>query len=202
MLFTRPVLFSLGLAYCGLASAAEPMVPSLHLGIADAQGDFRNEMGTKHAPQGALSLTIPLTGTLAFRPMLSFQAFTTIDNQYAYKSTRYNDLGAEDSRWSAWSLGADCLYRPSGPQGHLYFLAGAYLKIWRQHSFGTYTTRDRVNPTRTYIVNDTNTTDEPAAALGMGYTLHRRISLEGRYVFCIYRGLSYNTLEASVVLTY
>ena len=59
MLFTRPVLFSLGLAYCGLASAAEPMVPSLHLGIADAQGDFRNEMGTKHAPQGALSLTIP-----------------------------------------------------------------------------------------------------------------------------------------------
>ncbi len=199
---TRPMLISLGLACCGLASASEPMVPSLHLGIADAQGDFRNEMGTKHASQGALSLTIPLTGTLAIRPRVAFQAFTTIDNQYAYKSTRYNDLGAEDSRWSAWSLGGDVLYRPSGPRGRLYFLAGAYLKVWREHSFGTYTTSDRVNPTRTYIVNDTSTKDEPAVALGLGYTLHRRVSLESRYVFCIYRGLSYNTLEAAIVLSY
>ncbi len=186
----------------GMLSAAEPMTPGLHLSIADAQGDFRNEMGSKHAPGLGLSLGIPLTRTLAVRPMVSFQSFTTLDYQYAYKSSRYSDLGAESARWSAWTMGADCLYRPGGPTGRLYFLAGAHMKVWRLHSFGTYTTSDRVNPTRTYTVNDASTKDEPALAAGLGWTFLRHVSVESRYVFGSYRGLTYNTLEASLVLTY
>jgi len=198
----RPLLLSCALTVGSLAAAGEPLVPGLHLSLADAQGDFRNEMGTKHAQGAALSLAVPLTGTLTFRPMIAFQAFTTIDNEYAYKSTRYSDLGNESARWSAWSYGGDCLYRPGGPQGRLYFLAGAYMKVWRLHSFGVYTTSDRLNSTRTYSVNDIGTKNEPALAAGLGYTLFRHLSLESRYVFGSYRGLAYNTLEASLVLTY
>lgn len=199
-------MLTLGLG--GDAFAAEPLtatphfVPNLHLVMSVAQGDFREEMGSKHGLGAGLSLTIPLTNTLALRPAVTFQAFPALSNQYVYKSTRYSDRGEEDTRWSAWTYGADCLYRPSGPQGSLYFSAGAYLKIWRLHGYGSYTTADRLNTTRTYIVDDTSTKNEPAVALGLGYTFHRHLSLETRSVFASYRGLSYNTLEAAVVLSY
>ncbi len=202
MPITCPKFILAGLACSGLAFAAEPMVPALHLGVSEAQGDFRNEMGSKHALDAALSLSIPLTRTLALRPLVAFQSFTTLENQYSYKSTRYSDLGSESRRWSAWTFGADCLYRPNGPQGRLYFLAGAAMKVWRLHGFGTYSTSDRVNATRVYKVDDTSTKNEPALAMGLGYTLHRRISLESRMVLGSYRGLSYNTLQAAVVLSY
>jgi hypothetical protein len=197
-----PKFILAGLACCGLALAAEPPVPALHLGVVEAQGDFRNEIGSKHALDTALSLSIPLTRTLAIRPLVAFQGFTTLANQYSYKSTRYSDLGTESKRWSAWTFGADCLYRPSGPQGRFYLLAGAAMKVWRLHSFGTYSTSDRVNPTRIYNVDDTSTKNEPALAVGLGYTLHRRVSLESRMVLGSYRGLSFNTLQAAVVLSY
>lgn len=197
-----PQFLTLGLVCCVCASAASPMVPNLHLGMAVAQGDFRNEMGSTHGLGAALSLTIPLTPTLSVRPMAAFQAFPTLNNQYAYKSTRYSDRGEEETRWSAWSYGADCLYRPSGPEGSLYFTAGAYMKVWRLHSFGTYVSSDRLNATRNYTVDDTSTKNEPSVAMGLGWTFHRHISIETRSVFASYRGLSYNTLEASIVLSY
>ena len=199
---SRPKLLVLGLAGCSLLPAAVPMVPSLHLSLATAQGDFRDEMGSKVGVGAALSLTIPLTSTLSFRPNLSFQSFPTLNSQYTYKSSRYSDRGDEDARWSAWSYGADCLYRPSGPQGSLYFVAGAYLKVWKLHGFGTYTTQDSLNATRSYSVDDTTSKNEPAVAMGLGYTLNRHLSLEARTVLASYRGLSYNTLEMAFVLSY
>lgn len=184
------------------APAATPLVPSLHLNLATAQGDFRNEMGSKVGSGVGLSLTIPMTSTVAFRPMLSFQSFPTLHNQYAYKSTRYSDRGDEDARWNAWSYGADVLYRPRGPQGSLYFVAGAALKVWKVHSFGTYTTQDQLNTTRVYALDDTSTKNEPSVAMGLGYTFCRQVSLEARSVLASYRSLSYNTLEMALVLTY
>lgn len=198
----RPKLLVLGLACCSLLPAAAPMVPSLQLSLATAQGDFRYEMGSKVGVGAALSLTIPLTATLSFRPNLSFQSFPTLNSQYTYKSTRYSDRGDEDARWSAWSYGADCLYRPGGPQGSLYFVAGAYLKVWKLHGFGTYTTQDSLTATRTYAVDDTSSKNEPAVAMGLGYTFNRHLSLEARTVLASYRSLSYNTLEMAFVLSY
>lgn len=197
-----PKMLTLSLACCAFASAASPLVPNLHLGLVVAQGDFRNEMGSAHGLGAALSLTVPLTSTLSVRPMAAFQAFPTLNNQYAYNSARYADRGEEETRWSAWSFGADCLYRPSGPEGSLYFTAGAYMKVWKLHGFGTYSTSDRLNVTRTYTVDDTSTKNEPALAMGLGFTFNRHVSLEARSVFASYRGLSYNTLEASLVLSY
>ena len=195
-------ILALGLLPFAFVSAATPMVPSLHLGLATAQGDFRNEMDSKVGVGAALSLTVPVTSTLSFRPSLSFQAFPTLNNQYTYKSARYSDRGDEETHWSAWSYGADCLYRPGGPQGSLYFLGGAYLKVWKLHGFGTYTTQDSLNSTRTYSVDDTSTKNEPALALGLGYTFNRHLSLETRSVLASYRSLSYNTLEMALVLSY
>ena len=202
MATVRLRILALGLLPYAFVSAATPMVPSLHLGFATAQGDFRNEMGSKTGVGAGLSLAIPVTSTPSFRPGLFFQSFPTLNNQYTYKSTRYSDRGAEDTRWSAWSYGADCLYRPGGSQGSLYFLAGAYLKVWKLHGFGSYTTQDSLNATRTYAVDDTSTKNEPAAALGLGYTINRHISLEARSVLASYRSLSYNTLEMAFVLSY
>ncbi len=198
----RPKLLVLGLAGCSLLPAAVPMVPSLHLSAATAQGDFRDEMGSKVGVGAGLSLTMPLTTTLSFRPKLSFQSFPTLNSQYSYKSTRYSDRGNEEARWSAWSYGADCLYRPNGPQGNLYFVAGAYLKVWKLHDFGTYTTQDSLNATRSYTVDDTSSKNEPALTMGVGYTLNRHLSVEARSVFASYRSLSYNTLEMVFVLSY
>lgn len=198
----RPRILTLCLVCSAFASAAPPMVPNLHLSVAEAQGDFREEMDSKLGLGAALSLTIPMTRTLSLRPMLAFQSFPTLNNQYTYKSTRYSDRGEEETRWSSWSYGADCLYRPSGPEGSLYFTAGAYLKIWRLHGFGTYTTQDSLNATRTYTVNDTSTKNEPAVALGIGYALNRHVGFEARSVFASYRSLSYNTLELALVLSY
>jgi hypothetical protein len=202
MPIARPALFLLGLACSSLLPAAGPMVVGLHLNLAMAQGDFREEMGSKIGLGTGLSLTVPLTTTLSFRPNLSFQTFPTLHSQYAYKSTRYSDRGNEDAHWSAWAYGADCLYRPSGPQGKLYLLGGAYLKVWKLHGFGTYTTQDALNATRTYGVDDTTSKNEPAVTMGLGCTLSRHLSLETRTVFASYRSLSYNTLELSLVLSY
>jgi hypothetical protein len=190
------------LVCAAFAAAAEPVIPALHLSLAEASGDFREEMGSKLGLGAAMSLTVPLTRTFALRPTVAYQSFPTLNNQYAYKSTRYSDRGEEETRWSAWSYGADGLFRPGGPEGSLYFLLGGYLKIWRLHGFGTYTTQDSLNATRTYTVNDTSTKNEPALTLGLGWTLGRHVSVEGRTVVASYRSLSYNTVELSLVLSY
>ena len=193
----------LGLVACAWASAAVPMTLNLQLGAATAQGDFRSEVASKVGFNTAVSLTIPLTATLALRPTLGHQIFPTIDNHYVYKSSRYSDLGDEAAHWSAWSYGADCLYRPNGPEGQLYFVAGAYLKAWKVHSFGTYSTADRLTTSpRIYNVDDTSTKNQPAIAAGLGWTLHRRFSVELRTVLGTYQSLSYNTVEANFVLSW
>lgn len=199
-----PALRSLTVALAALGglAAAEPMAPALHLGMATAQGDFRNEMGNHAAWDLGLSLAVPLTRTLTLRPGASYQAFPTLDNKYAYRSSRYSDVGAESARWSAWTLGTDLLYRPSGPEGRFYFLLGGHMKSWRLHSFGTYTTSDVLNSSRTYTVNDTGTKNEPAVSMGLGWTFNRHLSLEAHSVLASYRGLSYNTLQASAVFSY
>jgi hypothetical protein len=202
MPYVRLDILALGLASCSSLLATTPVVPSLHLGLATAQGDFRNEMGSKVGMDAALSLTIPMTATLAFRPMLSFQSFPTLDSQYTYNSARYSDRGNEDARWSAWSYGADLLYRPRGPEGSLYFLAGVYLKVWKLQSFGSYATQDSLNATRVYSLDDTSTKDEPAVALGLGYSFNRHLSLEARSVLASYRSLAYNTLGMALVISY
>ena len=193
----------LGLSTCAVASAAVPMTLNLQLGAATAQGDFRSEVASKVGVNAALSLTIPLTATLALRPTLGHQIFPTIENHYSFKSTKYSDLGEEAAHWSAWSYGSDCLYRPNGPEGRLYFVAGAYLKAWKLHSFGKYSTADRLTTTtRVYNVDDTSTKNQPAIATGLGWTLHRRFSAELRTVLGTYQSLSYNTVEANFVLSW
>ena len=192
----------LGLACGVVASAASPLVPSLHLTAAEAQGDFREEMGSKVGQGLGLSLTIPLTKTLSLRPSLSYQDFPTLNSQYTYKSSRYSDRGQEISHWSAWSYGADCLYHPSGPEGHFYILTGVALKVWKLHGFGTYSSSTTGNPTRNYSVDDTSSKNEPAVAVGLGFTFNRHISFEARSVLASYRSLSYNTVELALVLSY
>ncbi len=188
---------------CGvLASADAPMVASFHLSLAQAQGDFREEMGSKIGLGAGLSLAVPMTRTLSIRPSLSYQDFPTLNSQYTYKSTRYSDRGQEITHWSAWSYGADCLYRPGGPEDRLYFTAGAILKVWKLHGFGSYTTAVTGGPTRTYSVDDTSSKNEPAVALGLGCTFNRHLSLEARSVLASYRSLSYNTVELVLVLSY
>jgi hypothetical protein len=182
--------------------AAPPLAANFHLGAAIAQGDFREEMGSKVGLGAGLSLTIPLSGSLSLRPICSYQAYPALGNHLTYKSTRYSDVGDETARWSSWSYGVDGLYRPAGPEGRLYLLAGAYLKAWKLHSYGTYSTADRLNATRVYTVNDTSTKNQPAVAAGLGWTFHRRFSVELRSVLGTYQSLSYNTLEASFVLSW
>jgi hypothetical protein len=196
------MILALALSLGAPVTAGSPLVPSLHLTVAAAQGDFREEMGTKLGIGGALSFAIPLTPTLSLRPTLAFQAFPTLNNQYAYKSSRYRDRGEEDTHWSAWSYGADCIYRPGGVGSGAYITAGAYLKAWKLHGFGTYTTQDQLNATRTYSVDDTTTKNEPALAMGLGWTFNRHLGLEARSVFSSYRTFSYNTLELGLVLSY
>jgi hypothetical protein len=197
-----PRILTFGLACCAFAPAATPLVPNLHLGVAWGQGDFKNEIGSKHGLDVGLSLTAPLTTTLSIRPILAFQTFPTMNDQYVYKSSRYSDRGEENTRWNAWSIGADCVFRPQGPEGGIYFLAGAHMKAWGLHGFGTYSTSDRLNATRVYTVDDRRTKNIPGFALGLGYTFVRHVSFESRAVFTSYEGLSYNTLEASLVLSF
>jgi hypothetical protein len=189
-----------GPALCSSILAAQSLVPDLHLSLATAQGDFRNEMGTKVGGGVGLSLPVRISATLALRPMVAYQAFPTLDSQYTYKSSRYADRGDENARWSAWTYGADCLWRPQGTVGHFYFVAGAHLKVWKLHSFGTYTTQDALNATRSYTVDDTTTKNEPSVAMGLGWTVNRHLGVEARSILASYRGLSYNTLELALVL--
>ena len=188
------------LAASGAGWAGEPLAWGLHLGVADAQGDFRNVMGKRAALEAGLSARFDLSPSVSVRPTAEFQRFPVLENGYSYHSTRYNDLGNESSRWSGWSLGADGIYRPGGPSGQVYFLLGAYLKAWRVHSYGSFTSTDKVNGTQTYAVDDTSTKDEPALALGLGYTFSRHAAVETRMTFASYRRQAYNTLHLRLVL--
>lgn len=183
------------------ASAAEPVSWGLMLGAMDAQGDFRQVMGSRLAFEAGLSAGIPLGSTTTLRPILEFQRFPALENGYSYRSTRYTDLGSEQERWSAWSFGADALFRPAGMSLPLYFVAGGHLKLWRLHSYGSFSSTDKVNGTRAYAVDDTDTRNEPALALGMGCTFSRHWALETRMVFANYRKQAYNTLHFRLVLT-
>lgn len=59
-----------------------------------------------------------------------------------------------------------------------------------------------MNGTRTYSVDDTSTSNEPALDMGLGLTLSRYLSLESRMTLASYRKLSYNTLQVGVVVHY
>jgi hypothetical protein len=199
-------------AFLGLAGAAvlaaeaaprtEPLTANLFLAATQAEGEFRDEMGGKWGLGVGFAFTTPLSARFALRPAIQLRYFPTLDHSYRYKTNRYSDRGDEESRWSTWSCGADVIFRPAGPTGRFYAMAGGYVMAWKLHSFGTFTTSDAYNPTRSYSVDDTSTHNQPAVAMGLGFTCNRHLSLETRAVFADYRGLSYNTLEAMVVLSY
>jgi hypothetical protein len=182
--------------------AQAPVTYNLHLGALSAQGDFRSEVGSRLGLDSGLSLTIPLSRRLELRPRISYQLFPVLENNFAYKSTRYSDRGFENAKWSAWSFGADCLFRPSGEGSKLYLLAGLSYKAWKVESYGTFTTQDQLNGTRTFSVDDSSTSNEPALDMGLGLTLSRHFSVESRMTLASYRKLSYNTLQIGVVAHY
>jgi hypothetical protein len=159
-------------------------------------------MGSLTGIDSGLSLTVPLTRRLDLRPRVSFQLFPDLENSFSYKSSRYSDRGFENAKWSAWSFGVDCLFRPGGEQAKLYLLAGLAYKAWRVESYGKFTTQDALNATRTYSVDDTSTSNEPALDLGLGLNLFRHLSLESRITLANYRKLSYNTLQLGIVVHY
>lgn len=198
----RVVCLACGLLSISSAHAASPLIPSLQLTVASAHGDFRDDIGSRVGLGAGLSFTFPLTSHLDLRPSLAFQTFPTLVSHYSYKSTRFSDRGEEDTRWSAWTYGADCIYRPGGGFGGLYTLVGANVKVWRLRSWGSYVTQDQLSGTRNYVLDDTSTKNEPALAMGLGYTFNRHFSLEARSVFSSFRSLSFNTLECSLVLNY
>lgn len=193
---------SLAVLFCAgpAGHSGEPIAYGLHLGVADAQGDFRNVMGSRASIEAGLSARIPFSPKLSLRPTVEFQRFPVLENGYSYRSSRYNDLGTETARWSAWSFGADGILRPEGPSGRVYFLLGAYLKMWRLHSYGSFTSSDKINGTQTYAVDDTSTKDEPALGLGVGWSLTRHAAVETRITFGSYRRQAYNTLHLRLAL--
>jgi hypothetical protein len=128
--------------------------------------------------------------------------FHVLENNFTYKSTRYSDRGFENAKWSAWSFGADCLFHPGGEGSRLYLLAGLSYKAWKVESYGTFTTQDSLNGTRTFTVDDSSTSNEPALDMGLGLTLSRHLSVETRMTLASYRKLSYNTFQVGVVAHY
>jgi hypothetical protein len=195
----RSTLFLAGLCAALPLVAQAPITPDLHLMAVSAQGDFQSAVGSGAGISGGLSLTVPLTPRLAVRPRISYEQFPIVRNNYSYNSARYADRGFENEKWSAWSFGADCLFRPWGERGRFYILSGIFLKSWRLQSAGAYTTQDRLNSTRSYSVNDSSTSNEPGATAGLGFNLARWLSLECRMNLATYRKLSYNTFEAGTV---
>lgn len=194
--FFMPLLF---LAAFSPLRAEESMHVGVQLGTAEAQGDFRNEMNEKRAIDIGIYVSIPVLKSLSIRPTLWFQKFPDLDNSYVYKSSRYSERGGETERWSAWMAGTDLIYHPE-VLGKFHVLLGAYEKAWRLHSFGTYTATDNKGTTRSYGVDDTSTRNSLAAGVGMGWSFNHHVSVEARGVFATYRGLGYNTLEASLAL--
>lgn len=178
--------------------AEAPVSYDLHAAAVKAMGDFQDAVGKSTGFVGAFSITVPLTPRLSVRPRVSREVFPVERNNYAYKSTRFSDVGIENTKWSAWSFGADCLFRPSGEGGRLYVLAGGFLKAWKVQSYGSYVTQDRVNGTSTYTIDDSTTSNQAAAAMGIGYRFHRHWSVETRVVLASYRKLSYNTWETGM----
>ncbi len=183
-------------------TAQTPMTYDVYVGAVTAQGDFRSELGSITGLDAAISITVPLSPRLALRPRISHEIFPILENDYTYKSTRYSDRGFENAKWSAWSYGSDLLFFPSGSQARFYLLTGLYYKSWRVESYGTYTTQDRLNGTRTFSVDDTSTSNEPAVAAGLGLRLFRHVSVESRMTLASYRKLSYNTLHGGVVISF
>ncbi len=183
-------------------AAKEPYSVDVHLGALSALGDFRSEVGSRTGVDTGVSLTVPLWPRLALRPRLSREQFKVVDNNYTYQSTRYSDRGFEAAKWTAWTFGADLLFRPGGERGRLYLLTGAAAKSWRLQSYGTYTTQDRLNTTRTFSVDDSSTSNEPAFHVGLGLDLQRHLGVEARMSLASYRKLSYNTLSVGVVASF
>jgi hypothetical protein len=183
-------------------AAQVPITYNLHLGALSAQGDFRTEVGSLTGLDTGLSMTIPLTQRLDLRPRVSYQLFPVLENNFAYKSSRYSDRGFENAKWSAWSFGADCLFHPGGAGSKLYLLTGLSYKAWKVESYGTFTTQDPLLGTRTFSVDDKSTSNEPALDMGLGLALSRHFSVETRITLASYRKLSYNTLQLGMVARY
>ena len=199
------VNFRIFLAALGLLlplGAQAPITWDVHVAMVAAEGDFKSAVGNKKGIEGDLSLTVPLSRRFALRPRLSHELFPVARNTYNYKSSRFTDRGEENEKWSAWSYGADALFRPWGEGGRFYLLAGAFVKAWKLQSYGFYSSQDRLNATHNYSVDDSSTSNEPAFTAGIGYSLHRHFSLEARANLATYRKLSYNTLECAAVYSF
>lgn len=186
----------LGLALAAPAVAAGPLRFGLYAGVANPQGDLRNDMGTRNGLEGGLFLTIPM-GAFELRPTLDYISYPADSNSYRYRSTRYSADGSEDAKLTALSLGSDLLYFPA-PGRSLYLLTGAYMRAWHMHDYGTSTSTDPYNGLRVFPLDDSDSRDEPAFSLGSGYRLGRHFGAETRMTFSTYRKLSYNTFQLTV----
>ena len=185
---------------CAVPLAAAPMDFALRIGAAQGQGDLRNLVGSRIAREFGVSAGIQLGAGLTIRPTLEYQGFPVLADGYTYHSARYNDVGNENARMSGWSSGVEAHYLSPRTAVPVYFLVGAYLKMWQERSYGSFTTSDIYNGTRTYSVDDTTTKNEPALALGLGCKLTRLVALETRMTFASYRKQAYNTLHLGVVI--
>lgn len=179
-----------------------PITYDVHLGAANAQGDFRSELGSRAGLDTGLSMTIPLSRRISLRPKVSHEIFQVLENNYTYQSSRYSDRGFENAKWSAWSYGAECVFRPYGEQGRLYLFSGLFYKSWRVESYGGYVTQDRLNGTKSFTVDDTSTSNEPAVTMGFGVSAFRHLSFETHMTLASYRKLSYNTLHLGLVVSF
>ena len=132
---------------------------------------------------------------------MEYNRYSVVVNGYVYKSTRYNDLGSESQQWSSWTFGGEGIFHPTGTKVPVYYLAGAYLRMWRLHSYGSFTSTDKVNGTQSYLVNDQDSRNEPALSLGIGLAMTNHAAVETRMTFANYRKQAYNTVDIRLVLT-
>ncbi len=187
---------------CAAQAPSRPLAWGGQISLAEAQGDLREVLDHATGWEVRATLEVGLAGTLSLRPSLAAQGFRTSLSDYSYTSSRYVDKGSEHTRISAWAVGTDLVYRPRGQADPLYLFAGAFLKAWKVRSEGSLSTSDRLNGTRTYTVDDTSTSNEPAASGGLGWRLGRHLALESRVEFSSYRKRAFNTWLIGVAASF
>lgn len=189
----RPSALLLALAVLPGVAQDAPFRWGCSAGLVSAQAEFRNTVGHRLAPEVGAWASWSLTESLVLRPGVAYRRYPLVSNGYTYKSSRYNDVGVENARWSSLSAGADLCYRPHG--SHLSFIGGIAVAAWTVHSYGSFTSIDKINGTKSYSVDDTSTLNEPALSAGLGWTWTRHLGLEGHMTFGTYRKQAYNTLD-------
>jgi len=192
----RPAFLLVSLALLP-ARAEVPLRWGFGLGAVSAQGDLLNAVGHRLAPEGMLWAAWQVNASFALRPTLEYQRFPVAHSGYVYKSTRYNDFGEENARWSAWTVGMDACYHPGS--GRLGFVGGVAMKAWKVRSYGSFTSIDKTNGTQSYSVDDTTTKNESALSAGLSWDWTRHLTTEARVTFGSYRKQAYNTLQIRVL---